>query len=153
MSRTFRLILAAGAFAALPLAPAILHAQAGPVAAPAGDSLAFPRQFLKWVLSAQGDSALAHAGPQLRESMQSVEAVNGMAARIQGRFGAEQGTGPEVQFEQDSLKVYIVVKRYEQAPEPAAWVVAYHPVTKVVTRAGFSSLSSVKGRYPQALLP
>ena len=153
MSRTFRIVLAAGGLAALPLAPAILRAQAAPVAAGAGDSLAFPRQFLKWVLSSQGDSALAHAGPQLRESMQSVESVNGMAARIQGRFGAEQGAGPEVQFDQDSLKVYIVVKRYEQAPEPAAWVVAYDPVTKVVARASFSSLSGVKGRYPQAKLP
>ena len=57
MSVSLRHALAAGAFAVLSAAPAALHAQA-----PAADSLAFPREFVKWVLSAKGDSAWAHAG-------------------------------------------------------------------------------------------
>jgi hypothetical protein len=159
MSGSFRSLLAAGAIAVLPLAPAALRAQTAqtpaPSAAPAAtaDSMAFPRQFVKWVFAGQGDSAYAHAGPRLRESMQSAEAVSGMAARIQTRFGQAQGTDAEVQFDDGAQKVYIVVMRFPQAPEPGAWMVAYTPGTRVVERAGFSPLSSVKSRYPNAKLP
>jgi hypothetical protein len=149
-------LLAAGALAALPLAAGAAHAQPSARAArpaPAADSLAFPRQFVAWVFAAQGDSAFTHAGPALRQHMGSAEQVNAMSARIAERFGASQGTDAEVQFDEDSLKVYIVVMRFPQAPEPGAWVVAYQPHTKVVERAGFSPLSNVKRRYPQAKLP
>ena len=154
MSPTLRLLIAAGALAALLLAPAVLRAQGSPGAAPAAaDSLAYPRQFVKWVRSGQGDSAFAHAGPTLREAMKSAESVNEMAGRILTRFGEEQGTDAEIQFDEGALKVYIVVMRLSQAPEPAAWTVVYSPTTKVVERAGFSPLSQVKQRYPGAKLP
>jgi hypothetical protein len=148
VSGTLRRLAAAGALVALPLAPAALRAQA-----PAADSIGYPRQFVKWVMSTQGDSAFAHAGPALRESMQSAEGVNAMAGRIATRFGEAQGTDAEVQFDEGPLKVYIAVMRFAQAPEPAAWVVVYSPTTKVVERASFGALSSVKGRYPAAKLP
>ena len=151
MSGTLRRLAAAGALAALPLAPAAVRAQA-PVGA-AADSLGYPRQFVKWVMSTQGDSAFAHAGPALRENMKSAEGVNAMASRIATRFGDAQGTDAEVQFDEGPLKVYIVSMRFAQAPEPAAWVVVYSPATKVVERASFGPLSSVKGRYPMAKLP
>ena len=153
-----RLVLL-GALAALPLAPAALHAQASrPVAkAPAtgagADSLAFPRQFVKWVLASQGDSAFAHAGSQLQQTMGSADGVNQMATRIKTRFGELQGTEAETQFADGALKVYIAAMRFPQAPELAAWVVAYDPATKMVERAGFSPLSRVKAQYPQAKLP
>ena len=148
-------VLAAGAFAALLLAPAPLHAQTprATTKAAAADSLAFPRQFVKWVFDKQGDSAYAHAGPQLRENMKSAEGVNEMASRIQTRFGDLKSTDTEVQFDEGPLKVYIAVMSFAQAPEPGAWMVAYSPSTKVVERAGFTSLSNVKTRYPQAKLP
>ena len=57
------------------------------VVAAGADSLAFPRQFVKWVFSTQGDSAYAHAGAELRESMKSPAAINEMAGRIAMRFG------------------------------------------------------------------
>jgi hypothetical protein len=85
--------------------------------------------------------------------MQSAEGVNGMAARILARFGEAQGTDAEIQFAEGTSKVYIVVRRYAQAPEPGAWMVAYDPSTKIVERASFTSLSNVKNRYPQAKLP
>ena len=85
--------------------------------------------------------------------MQSAEAVNAMASRIRTRVGEAQGTDAEVQVDEGALKVYIAVMRCAQAPEPGAWAVAYAPSTKVVERAGFSSLASVKTRYPQAKLP
>jgi hypothetical protein len=155
MSRTLRLVIAAAAVAAFPLTPATLRAQASPAAAPgtARDSLAYPRQFVNWIFSTQGDSAFAHAGPALRESMQSGEAVNGMAARILSRFGEAKGTDAEVQFDEGALKVYIAVMRFSQAPEPGAWVVVYSPTTKVVERSSFGPLSKVKSRYPDAKLP
>ena len=155
MSGTLRPLVAAGAFAALLLAPATLRAQAPAAAAPAAaaDSLAYPRQFVNWVLTTQGDSAFAHAGPMLRESMKSAEAINAMAGRIAARFGDAQGTEAEVQFDEGPLKVYIVAMRYAQAPEPGAWVVVYSPSTKVVERASFGPLSRVKTNYPQAKLP
>jgi hypothetical protein len=155
MSRTVRPLVAAGAFAALLLAPAALHAQASPTAAAAtaADSLAYPRQFVQWVLTTQGDSAFAHSGPTLRESMKSAEAINSMAGRIATRFGEVQGTEAEVQFDEGPLKVYIVAMRFAQAPEPGAWVVVYSPSTKIVERASFGPLSNVKQRYPQAKLP
>lgn len=155
MPGTLRLALAAGTLAASSLAPAALGAQAAPAAAPgaAADSMAFPRQFVKWTLSQQGDSAFAHAGPRLREAMQSAEGVNAMATRIQSRFGALQGTDAEVQFDEGALKVYIAVLRFAQAPEQGAWVVGYDPKTGIVERASFSPLSRVKERFPQAKLP
>jgi hypothetical protein len=154
MSRIVCLILAAGVFAALPLAPAALRAQASPATAPAAaDSLAYPRQFVDWVFTNKGDSAFAHAGPALRESMKSGEAINAMAGRIFGRFGELTGTDAEVQFDEGPLKVYVAVMRFPQAPAPAAWVVVYSPDTKVIERASFGSLANVKSRYPQAKLP
>src|SRR4051812_14654708 len=89
MSRIIRLGLVAGVFAALSLSPASVRAQSAPAAS---DSLAFPRQFVKWIMSAQGDSAFAHAAPTLREAMKSAEDVKNMQARLAMRFGAEQGT-------------------------------------------------------------
>jgi hypothetical protein len=148
-----RLVRAAGLLAASALAPGALHAQTAPAPSAAGDSLAFPRRFVKWVFTEQGDSAFAHAGPMLRESMKSAEGVNAMATRIAGRFGSVQGTDAEVQFDEGPLKVYIAVMRLSEAPEPAAWVVAYVPGTQVVERAAFTSASGVKSRYPQAKLP
>ena len=155
MSRSLRLVLVAAALAASPLAPAALRAQATSTAAPsaAPDSLAFPRQFVKWTMSMQGDSAFAHAGPQLRENMRSAEGVNAMSARIATRFGEAQGTDAEVQFDDGTLKVYIAVMRYAQAPQPGAWVVVYAPGTRVAERASFGPLENVKTRYPQAKLP
>lgn len=154
MPGLFRLVVAAGAFAALSLAPAALRAQAASVATPAAaaDSLAFPRQFVKWVFTTQGDSAFAHAGPELRESMKSPAAINEMAGRIAMRFGEQTGTDNEVQFDEGPLKVYIAVMRFAQAPEPGAWVVVYSPATGVVERSSFGPLSRVKSRYPQAKL-
>jgi hypothetical protein len=157
MSGTLRLVLAAGALASLTFAPAPARAHASasaPAAAgAAADSLAYPRQFVSWVFTAHGDSAFAHAGPMLRESMKSAEGVNAMAGRIAARFGEVQGTDAEVQFDEGALKVYIAVMRFAQAPEPGAWVVVYSPTTKVVERSSFGPLSNVKTRYPQAKLP
>jgi hypothetical protein len=154
MSRLLRIALAAGVFVAA-LAPASLHAQAAVAAVPsaAPDSIAFPRQFVDWVFSNRGDSAFAHAGPRLRESMKSADGVNAMAGRVFGRFGAMEGTDAEAQFDEDALKVYIAVLRFPSAPEPGAFVVAYSPATKVVERASFGPLSTVKTKYPQAKLP
>ena len=153
MPGLFRLVVVAGAFAALPLAPAALRAQASSTAAPAAaDSLALPRQFVKWVFSTQGDSAFAHAGPTLRESMKSPAAINEMAGRIAVRFGEQTGTDKEVQFDEGPLKVYIAVLRFAQAPEPGAWIVVYSPVTGVVERASFGPVSRAKSHYPQAKL-
>ena len=153
MSGLRRLLLACATLA-LPLAAGSLRAQGAPAAAARGaDSLAFPRQFVSWVFESRGDSAYAHAGPRLRESMESAAGVDAMGARIRERFGAAQGADAEVQFDEGPLKVYIAVMRFPQAPEPGAWVVAYDPNTEVVERAGFSRLSAVTGRYPQAKLP
>ena len=152
MTNALRLLVA-GAVAALPLAPAALRAQAAPAAGAAADSLAFPRRFVDWVFQSHGDSVYAHAGPELRQGMGSAAGVNAMSSRIRTRFGAVQGTDAEVQFDEGPLKVYIAVMRFATAPEPGAWVVAYDPATKRVERAGFSALSAVKSRYPQAKLP
>jgi hypothetical protein len=147
MSRTHRLVLAAGVFAALTIAPA-LHAQS---AAP--DSLAYPRQFVQWIFTTQGDSAWAHAAPALREGMKSAASINEMSGRMALRFGELKSTDAEVQFDEGPLKVYIAAMRFSIAPEPGAWVVVYSPSTKVVERASFGSLANVKSKYPQAKLP
>jgi hypothetical protein len=151
VSRSLRVALAAGAIAAPSLAPAALHAQTSAATSP--DSIAYPRQFVGWVFSTQGDSAFAHAAPSLRESMKSPEAINAMAGRIMTRFGEMKETTSEVQFDEGTNKVYIAVMRFAQAPEPGAWVVVYSPATKVVERASFGPLSRVKSSYPQAKLP
>ncbi|MDB4893260.1 MAG: hypothetical protein JWL61_5115 [Gemmatimonadetes bacterium] len=148
MSRTHRLVLAAGAFAALTIAPTALRAQSA-----TADSLAYPRQFVKWVFTTQGDSAFAHAAPGLRESMKSAESINQMAGRIAVRFGEVKSTDAEVQFDEGPLKVYIAAMRFSLAPESAAWVIVYSPITKIVERASFGSLANAKSHYPQAKLP
>lgn len=154
MPRAIRLALAAAALS-VAFSPRALQAQgaATSASAAAADSLAFPRQFVKWVFTSQGDSAFAHAGPSLREGMKSAAQVNEMATRIQTRFGDRQGQDVEVQFDEGPLKVYIVVMHFDQAPEPGAWVVAYAPTTQVVERASFGPLTRVKSLYPQAKLP
>jgi len=98
MIASVRRLLTAGAFAALTFAPAALRAQAT-----APDSLAFPRQFVKWVFTTQGDSAFAHAGPELRGGMKSAQGVNDMSARIALRFGEMKGTDDNV-----NLKVSLI---------------------------------------------
>jgi hypothetical protein len=153
MSRYFRVALATAALASAPVAPAALRAQTPAPVSGAADSLAFPRQFVKWVFSAQGDSAIAHAAPSLRESMKSAADVNEMSARVAARFGESKGNVAEVQFDEGPLKVYIVAINFAQAPEPGAWLVAYSPSTKIVERASFGPLSNLKARYPQAKLP
>ena len=153
MTSTLRVFLAAGVLAAASLAPAAAHAQATPAAPAAADSIAFPRQFVKWIFDSQGDSAYAHAGTQLRTSMQSAEQLSGMAARLASRFGELQGTDAEVQFDEGKLKVYIAVLRFATAPELGAWVVVYSPETKIVERSSFGPLSNVKHRHPGAGLP
>ena len=85
--------------------------------------------------------------------MKSADGVNELASRIQTRFGDLKSTDAEVQFDDGALKVYIAAMTFSQAPEQGAWVVAYAPGTKVAERAGFTSLSNVKTRYPQAKLP
>jgi hypothetical protein len=148
MSVSLRHALAAGAFAVLSAAPAALHAQA-----PAADSLAFPREFVKWVLSAKGDSAWAHAGPKLRESMKSAQGVNDMAMRVVTRFGQLDSTMAEVQVDEGPLKVYIAAMKFSQVPDAAAWVVVYDPATKMADRASFGPLARAKASYPTAKLP
>jgi hypothetical protein len=154
MSQTFRLALVAGAFAAQSFAPVALRAQAAPAAQSAApDSIAFPRQFVNWVFTSQGDSAFAHAAPLLRERMKSAAGVNEMAAQVLVRFGESKGTEAEIKFDEEALKVYIVVMRFSLAPEPGAFDVVSSPSTKVVERSSFSSLTNIKSRYPQAKLP
>ena len=155
MMYSLRLALTAGVLAALPLAPATLHAQATPAPAPASasDSLTFPRRFVGWVFSGHGDSVFVHSGDKLRESMKSAAGVNEMASNILGRFGAMQGPDNEVQFDEGDLKVYIGVMHFDGAPEPLAWIVAYAPATGIVERSSFGALSRVKTRYPLAKLP
>jgi len=148
MSRSTRLALAAAAYAAVSLIPASAHAQSAP-----SDSMAFPRKFVNWIMSAEGDSAWAHAAPALREGMKSAADVKAMPSRLATRFGAPEGTDAEVQFEDGALKVYIVVMRYSMAPSAAAWVVAYNPATQIVERSSFSAAANVKRQYPQAKLP
>ena len=151
MTRSLRLALAAGAFAALATAPASLRAQAPAPAA--GDSLAYPRQFVQWVLTSQGDSAWAHSGTQLREAMKSAEGVNQMAMRVATRFGDVKSTNAEVQFDEGALKVYIAVMSFTIEQQPGAWVIAYSPATRTVERASFGPVARVKANYPQAKLP
>ena len=154
MSIRSRLLVTGAIIAASSFAPVVTHAQAAPAApATAPDSIAFPRQFVKWVFAAQGDSAYAHAGPELQASMKSAAEAGAMAGRIKERFGDLQGTEAEVQFDEGSLKVYIAAVRLSQAPELAGWVVVYSPTTKIVERSAFSSLTNIKARYPQAKLP
>ena len=40
-----------------------------------------------------------------------------------------------------------------RSSRPGPWMVTYSPSTKVVERAGFTSLTNAKTRYPQAQLP
>jgi hypothetical protein len=153
MSTSRRLALAVGAFAAASFAPVALRAQAAAGPNAATDSLAFPRQFVKWALSGQGDSVFVHSAPRLQEAMKSPQNVNAMGLQITSKFGEPQGTAAELQFEESGHKVYIVVTRYSQAPEPGAFLVNYAPGTRVADGALFTSLSNIKTHYPQLKLP
>ena len=148
---SIRSALLVTACATLLATPHALRAQAAP-ATPV-DSLAFPRQFVKWVFIMQGDSAFAHAGTLLREGMKNPDGVSALALRIAGRFGELQSTDAEVQFDEGDLKVYIAAMHFTKAPDAAGWLVAYSPKTGIVERANFTSLATFKSRYPQAKLP
>ena len=69
-SRTpFAILAFAALIAGSAVAPSTLGAQAAPAAA--ADSMAFPRQAVKWFQSSQADSLFALAGEQLMSSMKS----------------------------------------------------------------------------------
>lgn len=131
-------------------APAAAHAQAA--AAPA-DSMAFPRQVLKWFTTAQADSIYSHAGEQLKASMQSSATVAAMMGRMAGQLGEYKSTDAEVQFEKDGTRLYIAAMTFSQAPEPGAVVIRYVPGTPVIQGMTISPLSRVKERFPEAKLP
>lgn len=138
--------------AASALAPSSAVAQSAP-AAPAADSLAFPRQALKWFQAAQADSLFAHAGEQLKASLQSPANAAESMSRMAVRFGELKSTDAEVQFDDQGSKVFIAVSTYATAPEQVAVVVRYTPGKPVIDGFSISPLSRVKTRFPNAKLP
>jgi hypothetical protein len=151
-----RLPLAALASAALTaagaLAPSSLGAQAAP-AAPAADSLAFPRRVFAWVRQSQADSLFAHAAEPMKSRMQSPANVTTMLGQLAAQIGAYRATEGEYQFEREGRKVYIAVARHESAPELAAHVIQYAPGATTFERLGAMPLSRAKEMFPEAKLP
>lgn len=132
-------------------APAAVQAQVAS-AAPA-DSMAFPRQVVKWFTTAQADSLYNHAGEQLKASMQSSAQVTAMMGRMASQLGEYKSVDAEAQFEQNGTRVYIAAASFTTAPEPAAIVVRYQPGTPVIQGMTIQPLSRVKERFPEAKLP
>lgn len=133
--------------------PASLAAQAAPAASAAADSMAFPRQVVKWFLTAQADSLYNHAGTELKSSMQSPASIVAMMGRLSSRLGEHKSTDAEVQFEQNGARVYIVAVTFSQAPERGAFVVRYVPGSPVIESFSVSQLARVKEHFPEAKLP
>jgi hypothetical protein len=148
--------LAAVAFAALTaaavIAPSSAAAQATPAAA-AADSMAFPRQAVKWFQTAQADSLFSHAGDQLKASMQSAANTTDMMSRMATRFGELKSTDAEVQFDDQGSKVFIAISTYATAPEQVAMIVRYTPGKSVIDGFSIQPLSRAKERFPNAKLP
>jgi hypothetical protein len=146
--------LAAVAFATLAAAAVLAPSSAGAQAAPAAtDSMAFPRQAVKWFQTAQADSLFSHAGDQLKASMQSAANTTDMMSRMATRFGELKSTDAEVQFDDQGSKVFIAVSTYATAPEQVAMVVRYTPGKSVIDGFSIQPLSRVKERFPNAKLP
>jgi hypothetical protein len=146
--------LAAVAFATLAAAAVLAPSSAGAQAAPAAtDSMAFPRQAVKWFQTAQADSLFSHAGDQLKASMQSAANTTDMMSRMATRFGEFKSTDAEVQFDDQGSKVFIAVSTYATAPEQVAMVVRYTPGKSVIDGFSIQPLSRVKERFPNAKLP
>lgn len=137
---------AAGTFAPSPLA-----AQAASKAA--RDSMAFPRQVLKWFQAKQADSIFSHASEQLKASMKSPADAETMMGQMASRFGAHKSTDAEVQFDDQGNKVFIWVSTYATAPEQVAIIVRYTPGKTDILGLSIGSLSRAKERFPAAKLP
>lgn len=136
------------------LVPASLGAQtAAPQGPAASDSLAFPRQVVKWFLTGQADSLYNHAGEQLKAGMQSPANIIAMMGRLTGQLGEHKSTDAEVQFEQNGTRVYIAAVTFSQAPEQGAFVVRYVPGSPVIQGFTVGQLARVKERFPEAKLP
>ena len=151
-SRTpFAILAFAALIAGSAVAPSTLGAQAAPAAA--ADSMAFPRQAVKWFQSSQADSLFALAGEQLKSSMQSADNTREMMTRMSGRFGEHKSTDAEVQFDDQGTKVFIAVSTYATAPEPVAMIVRYTPGKNVIEGFSITPLSRAKERFPTAKLP
>jgi hypothetical protein len=143
----FGVVLATGGA----LAPASVAAQAPPPAA--ADSMAFPRQAVKWFQSSQADSLFSHAGEELKTSMQSSANAATTMKQMASRFGEHTSTDAEVQFEDQDSRVFIAVSTYSAAPEQVAIIVRYTPGQPVIRGFSITSLSRAKERFPAAKLP
>jgi hypothetical protein len=150
--RTPLAVLALAAMAAA-VAPVALHAQAAAAPAAAADSMAIPRQAVKWFQSSQADSLYANAGEQLKASMQSPANALAMMGRMSSQFGEHKSTDAEVQFDNQGSKIFISVSTYATAPEPVALIVRYTPGSPVIQGFSISPLSRAKERFPDAKLP
>jgi hypothetical protein len=148
-----RISLAAVAFTAVAafIAPSTLTAQAAKSAE--ADSMAFPRQAVKWFRTSQADSLFSHAGDELKASMQSVANATTMMAQMATRFGEHKSSDAEVQFDDQGNKLFIAVSTYSTAPEPVAFVVRYAAGTRVMQGFSIMPLSRAKERFPAAKLP
>ncbi|HYD51290.1 MAG TPA: hypothetical protein VEA99_01635 [Gemmatimonadaceae bacterium] len=142
-TRLTRSLLALALLAAL---PASLRAQAA-------DSLAFPRQVLKWFNTSQADSLFAHSGEQMKARMQSAANVTGMMAQLAEQVGEQKALEGEYQFDKDGQKVYIAVARFSKQADPGAFVVQYAPGSTVFDRFGVMPLARAKELFPEAKLP
>jgi hypothetical protein len=145
--------LAALALMALAAAGASSPSSLGAQAAPAADSMAFPRQAVKWFQTSQADSLFAHAGEQLKASMQSAANAATMMASMATRFGEHKSTDAEVQFDDQGTKLFVAVSTYASAPEQVALIVRYTPGSPVIQGFSISPLSRAKERFPAAKLP
>jgi hypothetical protein len=151
--RSNRKPLFAFAFAALAASVTPSHLAAQAAAAPKADSMAFPRQAVKWFRAAQADSLFAHAGDQLKESLQSPTTAAATMAQMGTRFGEHKSNDAEVQFDEQGNKVFIAVSTYASAPEQVALVVRYAEGTRVMLGFSVMPLSRAKERFPAAKLP
>ena len=151
--RTRFVALAAAVIGAAAVAPSSLAAQAAPAAPAAADSMATPRQAVKWFQTSQADSLYANAGEQLKASMQSAANALAMMGRMSSQFGEHKSTDAEVQFDNQGSKVFISVSTYATAPEPVALIVRYTPGSPVIQGFSIAPLSRAKERFPDAKLP
>lgn len=147
MSRFLRPLALA---ALLVAAPAAARAQAAAVPA---DSMAFPRQVVKWFTTAQADSLYNSAGDQLKGAMQSAAGVTAMMGRMSAQMGEFKSVDAEAQFEKDGTRVYIAAVTFSTAPEQGAIVIRYTPGSPIIQGMSISALSRVKERFPEAKLP
>jgi hypothetical protein len=123
--------------------------------AAADEAMEFPRNALTWYLSGDADRLWQHAGPVLRELVQDVDGLRGVAAEIDEMMGPQTALLDEQIFDHPEgagFRVYVGRLLHAKVSE-IFWVVVFHPAKREVGMIIPQPRQTIQTLFPEVRLP